>query len=142
MCTCIYVCVKIHLENYKKKKKKFNFIHKKYFLSSQTWSLIIFLTSQFIVPVSIQRFHWILRCVFLSFFFFFLRVLGRRQNLLFMRQISLFTHCSSTFHTLFMGPTATLFKKILKMGPTILFTHLKIILLQFFQFSIFSFQFQ
>ena len=32
MCTCIYVCVEIHLENYKKKKKKkivnFNFIHK------------------------------------------------------------------------------------------------------------------
>ena len=35
-----------------------------------------------------------------------------------------------------MGPTATLFiKKILKMGLTILFTHLKIILLQCFQFS-------
>ena len=29
-------------------------------------------------------------------------------------------------------------KKILKMGPTILFIHLKIILLQYFQFSIFS----
>ena len=39
-----------------------------------------------------------------------------------------------------MGPTITLFiKKILKMGPTVLFTHLKIILLQCFQFSVFSF---
>ena len=27
------------------------------------------------------------------------------------------------------------------MGPTVLFTHLKIILLQYFQFSVFSFQF-
>ena len=30
-------------------------------------------------------------------------------------------------------------KKILKMGLTVLFTHLKIILLQYFQFSVFSF---
>ena len=29
-----------------------------------------------------------------------------------------------------------MYLKILKMGPTILFTHLKIILLQYFQFSI------
>ena len=35
-----------------------------------------------------------------------------------------------TVHALFMGLTITLFKKkILKMGPLILFTHLKIILL-------------
>ena len=48
------------------------------------------------------------------FFFFFLlsRILGRRQNLLFMRQISLFTHYSGTVHVLFMGPTSTLLKKI------------------------------
>ena len=40
-----------------------------------------------------------------------------------------------------MGPIVTLFrKKILKMGPTVLFTHLKIILLQCF--SVFSFSFQ
>ena len=32
-------------------------------------------------------------------------------------------------------------KKTLKLGPTVLFTHLKIILLQCFQFSIFNFQF-
>ena len=40
-----------------------------------------------------------------------------------------------TVHALLMRPTMTLFrKKILKMDPTILFTHLKIILLQYFQF--------
>ena len=43
-------------------------------------------------------------------------------------------HCSYTVHVLFTGPTTTLFrKKKLKMDPTILFTHLKIILLQCFQ---------
>ena len=41
-----------------------------------------------------------------------------------------------TVHAL-LGPTTTLFrKKILKMGLTALFTHLKIILLQCFQFSV------
>ena len=40
---------------------------------------------------------------------------------------------------LFTGPTTTLFrKKILKIGLTALFTHLKIILLRYFQFSVFS----
>ena len=39
---------------------------------------------------------------------------------------------------LFTGPTTTLFIKILKMGPTALFTHLKIIFLQRFRFSVFS----
>ena len=46
-----------------------------------------------------------------------------------------------TVHALFTGRTTTLFKKkILKMGPTVLFTHLKIILLQYFVFLVFSFQ--
>ena len=45
-------------------------------------------------------------------------------------------HCSHTVHAL-LGPTTTLFrKKILKMGLTVLFTHLKIILLQCFQFLV------
>ena len=45
-------------------------------------------------------------------------------------------HCFRRHRALFTGPTTTLFrKKILKMGPTTLFTHLKIILLQYFQFS-------
>ena len=35
--------------------------------------------------------------------------------------------------------TVHVLKKILKMGLTVLFTHLKIILLQYFQFSVFSF---
>ena len=39
------------------------------------------------------------------------------------------------------GPTNFTFQQLflLKMGPTILFTHLKIILLQCFQFSVFNF---
>ena len=38
-------------------------------------------------------------------------------------------------------PQTTFSKKTtLKLGPTVLFTHLKIILLQYFQFSAFSFQ--
>ena len=49
--------------------------------------------------------------------------------------MSLFTHCFGTVYALFMGPTTTLFIKI-KKGPTVLFTHLKIILLQCFQFSV------
>ena len=40
---------------------------------------------------------------------------------------ALFTYCSHI-------------KKILKIGLTILFTHLKIILLQYFQFSVFNFR--
>ena len=41
-------------------------------------------------------------------------------------------HYSCTVHTRFTGPTTTLFRKKLKIGPTVLFTHLKIILLQYF----------
>ena len=38
---------------------------------------------------------------------------------------------------LFTGPASTLLKKkTLKLDPTVLFTHLKIILLQCFQFSV------
>ena len=69
-------------------------------------------------------------CVLLLHFFFF-------HAFCFRGQLSLFMHCSRTVHVLFMGSTTTLFiKKILKMGPTVLFTHLKIILLQCFQFSV------
>ena len=50
--------------------------------------------------------------------------------LLCRRQKLLFTYYSSTVYALFMH------LKILKMGPTVLFTHLKIILLQCFQFSV------
>ena len=44
-------------------------------------------------------------------------------------------HCSHTVAALFTH------LKILKMGLKVLFTHLKIILLQYFQFSVFNFQF-
>jgi len=54
----------------------------------------------------------------------------------FLRKLSLFMHCSSTVYALFMGSITTLFKKILKMGPMVLFIHLKIILLQCFQFLV------
>ena len=70
---------------------------------------------------------------FLLFLFFFgSHLLTLRDNINCYEQC---IHCSHTVHTLFI------YYKILKMGPTILFTYLKIILLQCFQFSIFSFQF-
>ena len=71
---------------------------------------------------------------FLSLFFFFLlsRVSGRRQNLLFIKQMSLFQYCSRTVHE---NHSHFIQKKKIKMGPTVLFTHLKIILLQYFQFQ-------
>ena len=49
----------------------------------------------------------------LLFFSFFLlsRISRKRQNLLFMRQMSLFTHSSGTTHILFIRPTVTLFRK-------------------------------
>ena len=68
---------------------------------------------------------------FIFFYFFFMQCRETKFNVY---------NCSSTVYALFMGPTATLFRiKILKMGLTVLFTHLKIILLQCFQFSVFSF---
>ena len=77
---------------------------------------------------------------FLSFCFFWLSRVSKRQNLLFTIQMLLFTYCFGIIHVLLMRSTATLYqKKVLKMDLTIPFTHLKIILLQYFQFSIFSF---
>ena len=70
---------------------------------------------------------------FCSFFFFFLFLSPLTVNLLYRDKnhcsftiAALFKYCSSTVHAL----------KILKIGPMILFTHLKIILLQCFQFSV------
>ena len=69
---------------------------------------------------------------FLFFFFFFFRHVWT-VIVLFMHMDSLCMRLS----TLFTGRTTTLFrKKILKMGPMALFTHLKIILLQYFQFLV------
>ena len=67
---------------------------------------------------------------FSLFFFFFIhtqQLLG--ESVLFITGCALFITVLHTVHQ----------KKKLKMGPMTLFTHLKIILLQFFQFSIFSF---
>ena len=67
------------------------------------------------------------------FFFFFSKIWI--VTALFMHMDSLYRRQSA----LFTGPTTTLFrKKILKMNRMTLFTHLKIILLQCFQFSVFS----
>ena len=67
---------------------------------------------------------------FLLFFFFFARICWLWETI--------FTVMNSvyTVHTLYIH--CLRIKKILKMDPTILFTHLKIILLQCFQFSVFS----
>ena len=76
---------------------------------------------------------WVLR---LHFFFFFCACVSKGQNSLFTYCLTLFTHCLCTVyetHSHFIQ------KKNLKMGLTVLFTHLKIILLQCFQFSIFNF---
>ena len=80
---------------------------------------------------------------FVLFFFFFLRVLGQ---ILLLRL--LFMHCAWTVVTKFdllctvHRPTNFTFQQLflLKMDPTVLFTRLKIILLQCFSVLIFSFQ--
>ena len=55
--------------------------------------------------------HLLLRFTFTfqPFFFFF-------STRFFLRQLSLFMHCSSTVHALFMRPIATLLKKNIKNG--------------------------
>ena len=79
------------------------------------------------------------------FFFFFTQFLPFETIYHCSRTVAvLFTHCSSIIHALqqyyshIVHGTHSHFiqKKILKMGPTILFTLLKIILLQCFQFSV------
>ena len=83
---------------------------------------------------------------FCFFFLFFFHAFQRVMRLLFMycslnssRKCWLFhdkqwsMYCSRS-HKLYFSETFSL-----KMSPTILFTHLKIILLPYFQFSIFSF---
>ena len=60
---------------------------------------------------------------FFSSSFFCCARVSEGQNSLFMYYLALFTHCWSTVHILFMGPTVTLFRKnILKIGPMVLFT--------------------
>ena len=86
----------------------------------------------------------VLLFLFFSFFFFYTRFKGQVQQrstvqyclavfFLTFLSISEPVHCSWThkFHFL------SIFS--LKMSPTVLFTYLKIILLQCFQFSVFSF---
>ena len=90
---------------------------------------------------------------FASFFFFFsasctvygtccaFRPMNSNPHCLFTwitlcrKHCALFTHCSYTVHG---THNHFIQEKILKMGPTLLFKHLKIILLQCFQFSVLS----
>ena len=98
-------------------------------------------TSAFWTHVCVLRFC----SSFFFFFFFFSRVLEKRgycsytvhwtvtTNVDFsaVNSASVYCLCSHKFHF------STIFS--LKIGPTVLFTHLKIILLQYFQFSVFNF---
>ena len=77
--------------------------------------------------------HVKLRFTFVfSFSFFFIihaqQLLG--DSALFRHYSLLFVHCSLLF-----VQCSSEKKNILKIGPTILFTHLKIILLKYFQFQ-------
>ena len=84
----------------------------------------------YIVTVCVPRFP---RPRFLPlFFFFFVRV---NSNLTWVHCSCTVQHCLYTVQHCLC--TVYVLKK-LKMGPTILFTHLKIILRQCFQFSVFS----
>ena len=75
-----------------------------------------------------------LRLVFSSSFFFFIHAFQETEN------------CSCTIHSLFIQCSHTVHgthshfiqKKKIKNGSTTLFTHLKIILLQYFQFLVFN----
>ena len=78
---------------------------------------------------------------FFFFFFFFLQRMNNNPHCSCMQITLCMRHCllCRRHYLLFTGPTITLFrKKILKMGLMVLFTYLKIILLQCFQFSAFS----
>ena len=79
------------------------------------------------MPVCIARFLTSAFSAFFFFFFFF-RV---NSNLTWVHCSRTVWHCSCTVYVL----------KNIKNETTILFTHLKIILLQCFQFSVFSFKF-
>ena len=88
----------------------------------QTYSMCLDMTET-CVYVFISR--------FLPFFFFLVHICWFFEDKIhYLWTVhALFTHCACTITHL----------KILKIGPMTLFTHLKIILLQYFQFSIFSF---
>ena len=75
-------------------------------------------TKSYFVPVWIELKVTDSHIAFSSFFFFFSPVHEQYRE-----KKTLFTHCSCTVYILFTGPTT-------------LFTHLKIILLQCFQFSV------
>ena len=76
-----------------------------------------------------SRFYFHVSVLFFFFNAWTVNLLCKNKNYCSYTIVVLFTYCRNTVHEL----------KILKMGSTVLFTHLKIILLQCFQFSVFSF---
>ena len=92
-----------------------------------------------------QRFGEAAFSFFSFFFFFFSRVFGgmrllfNEQYMNSSRKCWLFPVNSASVHRLWTHKFHFLATFSLKMGFTELFTHLKIILLQCFQFSVFSF---
>ena len=85
-------------------------------------------------------------CVYVFLFFFFSRVCETcgyclctvyEQQLQSLTFLSFFSQSMHTMHCLWIYKFHFLVTFSLKMGPTVLFTHLKIILLQYF--SVFSF---
>ena len=90
------------------------------------WHLLVI--KSYNVPIWIQLNVAFMFCIFRLFFFLLVNnnitwfYYTRDKNTVY----ALYTHCLCTVHVLFMG-------------PTILFTHLKIILLPYFQFSVFNF---
>ena len=91
---------------------------------------------EFYVPVWIERFSLNPALRFSSFFFAFTRFREETKFTVYETNVTvhaLFRYCSRSIHGTY---SHFIQKKILKMGPTVLFTHLKIILLQCFQFSV------
>ena len=81
--------------------------------------------------VCVFGFNWILRPRFTFFKIFFFSCTWT------VTSYGLLAGTKITVHTLFITVYNTVHAlKNIKMGPTVLFTHLKIILLQYFQFSI------
>ena len=79
--------------------------------------------NKYIISICLDWAYFLRICVFSVFLFFFFFFL--------LYAISAFRIQSA----LFTRPTTTLLKNILKIGLTILFIYLKIILLQYFHFS-------
>ena len=97
--------------------------------SNKYYSLVFYFVDLVLVWIALIS----VASVFSQFFFFFFSF--QPQWLTRSSVNSAVVHCLRTHKLHFLSTFS------LKIGPTVLFTHLKIILLQYFQFSVFSFQF-